>query len=492
MSSNYLISNNFHYQYDENLLNKNIYSIRYKYPIYKYIGTKISICKTELIFNYICKNISCGNLKLPWDHFELDNLIKNELQTKLNIVIDKISLNYKINNLDNYMKIYILKSFFIKVINNNEFIKYFEYTIPFLFDEFINFHPKRDNIVNMDAINAFEYNLLNSIHIMHSDDYSDLIIFGKKFIVILNSEYKLSVSDTNEFFFINKDYFYLKQHNLNLKIKIKTNYLDSKLVLYGFIKTLNSKELINISCDNNFNIVKYFDFINYETKLKIKSKTITKPSGEYCSQYIKNGCEIYENYNPTTDILNIISQCTLTDEQTGLRYRGTYSSTTENGKKINKTIKYNDEIKYQKEGDQVLVNTLENNTVNNDEFIIGWKIAKSESGEFRIIKLGILPDAIKIKPIDHEYFISHGKERCNKAIVMDIQLPDREKEISVVPEETNAYSFVFKPFNQKFKYDVGSEVYPDSFSQDENIGCAPGIHYFKNRETVFKAFIDDN
>jgi hypothetical protein len=122
--------------------------------------------------------------------------------------------------------------------------------------------------------------------------------------------------------------------------------------------------------------------------------------------------------------------------------------------------------------------------------IIGWKVGKSVEGEQRIIKLGIMPDAQIVRPIDEEYFIAHNKERCDKAIVMDIQLPIVDKEISVVPNEMVAYSYVYKSEKTNFDYKVGQEVIPDSFNSDENIGCAQEIHYFQNRIDLFKAYID--
>lgn len=128
--------------------------------------------------------------------------------------------------------------------------------------------------------------------------------------------------------------------------------------------------------------------------------------------------------------------------------------------------------------------------INRDEIIIGWKVAKSIEGEHRIIKLGIMMDAQIVRPIDEEYFITHNKERCDKAIVMDIQLLNKDEEITVVPNEMVAYSYVYKSDNTNFCYKVGEEVLPDSFNSDENIGCAQGIHYFQNRMDLFKAYID--
>ena len=73
---------------------------------------------------------------------------------------------------------------------------------------------------------------------------------------------------------------------------------------------------------------------------------------------------------------------------------------------------------------------------------------------------------------------------------MDIQLPNVDEEISVVPNELVAYSYVYKSFETNFCYKVGEQVIPDSFNLDENIGCAQGIHYFQNRLDLFSAYVD--
>ena len=181
----------------------------------------------------------------------------------------------------------------------------------------------------------------------------------------------------------------------------------------------------------------------------------------------------------------------INDNDTGLRYRGKYSGTSEDGKNISKTITIDDKIVYNKKGDETITNLLvdKKKYLNRTEIIIGWKVGKSIENELRIIKLGIIPDAQIIRPIDEEYFISHNKERCDKAIVMDIQLPIENEEISVVPNELEAYSYIYKSTNTNFKYKIGQEVFPDSFNFDENISCAQGIHFFQNRIDVFKAYV---
>ncbi len=180
------------------------------------------------------------------------------------------------------------------------------------------------------------------------------------------------------------------------------------------------------------------------------------------------------------------------NDSTGIRYRGKYTGTSQDGKPFKKTIHIDDKLKYLLEGDEVKVDLLDNKKRTNDEGIIVYKIAKSEYGDLRIVKLFVPPDAKIVRPIDSEYFINFGKERCDKAIVMDIQLPIKDEEKSVVPEEMTAYSYIHKiNGSNNFEYKVGQEVYPDSFNPDENIGCANGLHFYQDRLTIFKAFIDN-
>ena len=57
-------------------------------------------------------------------------------------------------------------------------------------------------------------------------------------------------------------------------------------------------------------------------------------------------------------------------------------------------------------------------------------LCKNSKNENRIVKLGV--DGKIVTTIDEEYFMNCKKERANSAIVLDIQLPDLDNEISVV------------------------------------------------------------
>ena len=334
------------------------------------------------------------------------------------------------------------------------------------------------------------------------DELTGFTIFTNQYILTIlpNPDSYLLLSNNNI-------YLSLGETKLNMFFKEES---DFSYKIYGYMKNSLKKEIFNFKINKQFDIVKNYEYTNFETKISIKYYSFDRADGMVYYKYNKNGCDFEEFFNTQTGSKQIISQCMMTNDDSGLRHRGKYTESTQNNKQVSKTIKFDDKIVYEKNGDEVIVDLLERKVLKQGEFIIGYKVAKSESGELRIVKLGIPPDAQIVRPIDCEYLITFGKERTNKAIVMDIQLPDKHNEISVVPEETSAYSYVFKviPNNSEnnnivnsitqinsntkgFEYKIGHEVFPDSFNPDENIGCAQGIHFHLDRMTVFKAFIDE-
>ena len=220
--------------------------------------------------------------------------------------------------------------------------------------------------------------------------------------------------------------------------------------------------------------------------MKIVSYTLEKSNGDIKEKMIKNGMYIKHNYVKNTDISKLISQCMYQD-QTGLQYRGKYEE-IKSKDSFKKTLTRDDTIIYNKENNNVLIDTI-NEIESKEDIIIGWKAAKSIDNKVRIIKLAIPIDAKKIRPIDKEFFYTKGKERCNKAIVMDIQLPMEEDEISLVPSEMSAYSYIFNE-NGRFVYTIGKEVVPDTFDEDENESCTHGIHFYRNRQSVFDVYVN--
>lgn len=243
------------------------------------------------------------------------------------------------------------------------------------------------------------------------------------------------------------------------------------------------------------------NFFNRKSRLSVIT-TVTYQDYVIQKMVKKGNLRVYthEDYNKK----KVFSECIVTSprnsgddekETTGLRFRGVYRSETDmsgnsDEKIIYKSLQKDDEYVYIKKGDDVLLNTITEDVKKRDTEIIGWKVAENEYGEKRIVKLAILPDANVVRPVDEEFFHTKGKERCNKALVIDIQYPDEEKEESVVPHERSAYSYLFSSENIKFEYAVGKEVVPDAFDDDENCSCTNGIHYYQNRKSVFDVYVN--
>lgn len=201
----------------------------------------------------------------------------------------------------------------------------------------------------------------------------------------------------------------------------------------------------------------------------------------------KNGLLIHTTHYHT-GIEHLISRCMMSDSA-GIRYRGTYTHEKNNDKVLKKTLSKENLIIYNEEDGAVTVDTIKRVRPEN-EIMIGWKVAKSESGEYRIIKLGIPVDALIVSPITYEFFHKRGKQRCDKAIVMDIQYPIRQEEESVVPNELVAYSYLHVT-DAPFPYRVGSLVTPDAFDLNENECCTKGIHFYEIRMDIFDTYLSD-
>lgn len=186
--------------------------------------------------------------------------------------------------------------------------------------------------------------------------------------------------------------------------------------------------------------------------------------------------------NKKNDSSRLISQCMFSDS--GLRHRGTYTQTSNNN--ITKTsIQIDDETVYEKHNSNINIDKITAKRNNNTDYIIGWKLAKNKNGVFRIVKLGI-PDTSKIvMPIASDFFVLHRKERCNMAIVLDIQ-EAIETIKTVVPNEKLAYSCIY---DKLMVYSVGSPVYPDSFDDSVDNSCTHGIHFHRDRNAIFKLWM---
>ena len=100
-----------------------------------------------------------------------------------------------------------------------------------------------------------------------------------------------------------------------------------------------------------------------------------------------------------------------------------------------------------------------------DSFI-GWKKATCNGQEDVIIKLEILEDAKRSSATSR-------KCRCNKAKVLAIE---------TIEGESLNYLNARSKYDQTFIYKVGKIVSVDNFDEDRWNECAPGIHFFINRQ----------
>jgi hypothetical protein len=294
----------------------------------------------------------------------------------------------------------------------------------------------------------------------------------------------------NEIFFYKKDkkfVFDLKKDDMYIHCMINDN------VLHSTVSNKNKTQKIKISIDNNGNIIKNYFFSNTTINLRLLSHTL------YTNEKIvttsnKDGLISQSTFVYDTKIEKYISQYMMNDPNSGLRYRGKYEEEKKDGSIVKKTLTTSDgksdTVVYNKEDNIVTVDVLQR-TRKENEIVIGWKVVKSASGELRILKLGIPADADIVMPIDSEFFRTRGKERCNRAIVMDIQKALKEEEISVVPDEIIAYSYLFtgNENNPPFSYKLGSAVVPDFFDPNEDESCTGGIHFYRNRNDVFDVYV---
>jgi hypothetical protein len=151
-------------------------------------------------------------------------------------------------------------------------------------------------------------------------------------------------------------------------------------------------------------------------------------------------------------------------------------------------LKLDDKLLYNKKNNNVIVDLISPPISANQEYIIGWKVGKNVNGEKRIIKLGIPFDAIKLIPIGDDFFASCRKERCNKALVLDIQELNLDEQITVVPRERSAYSYIYS--NNNTEYKIGEQIIPDGFNNNNMESCGQGIHFHRDRRAVFKMWIE--
>jgi len=299
----------------------------------------------------------------------------------------------------------------------------------------------------------------------------------------------MNMVDSSMFLFHKDLMVYQKQNYFHLQLQRDQCKLQCTIhdrTLHSTVRYQSKTSTMTITMRPDDTIYKKYNFVNSESNLRLHSHTHYQHDKIITVQN-KDGLISQSTYERDTHIERMISYCMITDNNTGLRHRGTYEHEQKDNTIIKKTLSKDNTIVYHEEENRVTVDLLRR-TRKENEIVIGWKVAKSESGELRLVKLGIPVDAEMVMAIDYEFFHTRGKERCNKAIVMDIQLVVPEEEVSVVPHEMIAYSFLYRG-DVPFPYTVGSLVVPDEFNPDQNESCTKGIHFYQNRQDVFDSYI---
>ncbi len=444
------------------------------------------------------------NLTAYSDTLSLDSVSFDSIQFSPSIV-NVLSSGFKVN-IDKFVPNYSYNQY----LDKNLMLKWSEDRILFLIEKKTHIIGTRIEQIFLNELKEFfngynfpnELNELNNFLISNFDDDKQFkVLYDDKLnIVIITKYYTLTFIDNicvisnnmkaHEFviFSNNKNYFSLGPgHIVDITFKINNKMIK----LNGSMIDPSKKQNIDITYDYKSKNLKINNhFYNANSNLKLISNRIEISNGDIVEFYNKNGLMVNYIYNKKTNISKLVSNCTVNDSN--LRYRGKYEEKRVGdkivSKKLTKSTESGDKLLYNKEYDQVLIDNVNNEKIK-DEILIGWKVAKSPSGENRIIKLMIPNDAQIILPIDEEFFNTKGKERCDKAIVMDIQLPDESDEISVVPHEMVAYSYIYK-IDKQFEYKVGKEIIPDSFDTNDDVSCTHGIHFYRNRHLVFDVYIN--
>jgi len=310
------------------------------------------------------------------------------------------------------------------------------------------------------------------------DDNLNIMMVSPNNIAIIMKDQAILFTDTKEQIYVNDKQLYIKLHDTMIMYNI------DKYNFSGVIKSDKVNEKMNITMDDNNMMYITLDYT--ENNFRLTSKMLKMEDGSFYNIYRENHMNVTRSYDYKKNQRRFISECMMNGND-GIRFRGQYSELTQNNKVIDKAIKKDDITLYEKKDEEVLIDNINNMKIRTD-IMIGWKAVKTDSGEWRVLKLAIHPDAQLLRPIDKNYFDTFDKMRCDRAIVIDIQLPIKEEHISVVPEEREVVSCIHK--ETTLKYIVGMEVIPDSYNADPDVGCSNGIHFFLDRMSTFNAYIE--
>lgn len=198
-----------------------------------------------------------------------------------------------------------------------------------------------------------------------------------------------------------------------------------------------------------------------------------------------------------------------------VRYRGTVNETRQDGKLTSRQVFKDQELVFDVVGasagrdDETAVLLDKLNGKERAQDLVGWKLVQNARGEPRIAKLSIFKDARVVVPVDEEFAMTRKKMRADRALVVDLQLPDRAKEVSVAETEDEAFSIVYAPPTvassttvaasasashippHALSYRLGHMVFPDAFDDNVHTTCSNGIHFFEDRDAIFETYLSN-
>jgi hypothetical protein len=450
------------------------------------LKTKVNFSDTNLLFEYLSNN---------YLNFQLE--YSNNLSTFINSHTGKNlpdHIYYKFKFFPEFASLLMSTSIVANLIPNQILNNH----IQLILDEFKTCLPSKyiqksfllkmfnfmENLrTNTDNIYIGSFNdISKSPNTARSNGY---IIVAKQIAVIVNTDYVIiNLNMDNSIFELIITSKYLKIRFDDNVCTIKLGQTKTAAFAYG-------KDFTNLICSSydEFNTrLKYrldYAYKSKNTSKRIRNITYRSPTELYSKTW-QNQNQFYEVHYSNEVIDKTIVKCMMSGSD-GLRFRGKQTTTIDRTtNESTTTIKFGDQTQYEKKKNVVLTDLI-NNKLNLDDSTIGWKVCQNANGEKRIIKLFIPAEAKKVIPIGDDFLTSNFKERADQAIVMDIQLADLETETSVVPSETEAFSYIH---NSAFTYKVGQQVMPDSFDPNPDSGCSNGIHYFRNRRSVFKTYLE--
>lgn len=354
------------------------------------------------------------------------------------------------------------------------------------FSTILNEFPKQhtidvQNMLSFDSFISGAKFFESQNEILYSNDYFDTCINKHQFAIFMIFKNKNNTC----YYYISDNIIHVRVNNIYCNGRVvlcddKTTIINAVITAPNFterIKTEQSGNTAKLSyvykaeCVN----IKYNQVNSFDDKLMTKTTTTFMIKNEMMSFESAHHDISNNEYNKT-----MVTSCDFTDSSTGLRRRGGFLQRVVNNNQT--SIHTIDGKIMRKERDgKIIVDKL--NEKKSNKHLIGWKVCKNADGHFRIVKLRIPESAQYLMAIDEEFFMCYRKHRSNLAEVLDIQLPTMNEEISVADSEREAYTCVYTDKSLTYKID---SVISSEYDDNENNGCAKGIHWYKERKYAFR------